>query len=57
MQKLDLDIKQVRPLIRMAMEEDLGRGDVTTNLLFQDGTRPARWWFPARRSWWPDYRS
>ncbi len=34
-----LDIKQVRPLIRMAMEEDLGGGDVTTNLLFQDGTR------------------
>ncbi len=31
-----LDIKQVRPLIRMAMEEDLGRGDVTTDLLFQD---------------------
>jgi nicotinate-nucleotide pyrophosphorylase (carboxylating) len=37
MQKLD--IRKVRPLIRMAMEEDLGRGDVTTNLLFQDGTR------------------
>jgi len=34
-----LDIRQVRPLIRMAMEEDLGSGDVTTNLLFQDGTR------------------
>jgi nicotinate-nucleotide pyrophosphorylase (carboxylating) len=34
-----LDIKKVRPLIRMAMEEDLGRGDVTTDLLFQDGTR------------------
>jgi nicotinate-nucleotide pyrophosphorylase (carboxylating) len=34
-----LDIRQVRPLIRMAMEEDLGGGDVTTNLLFQDGTR------------------
>ncbi len=33
-----LDIKQVRPLIRMAMEEDLGSGDVTTNLLFKDGT-------------------
>jgi len=33
-----LDIKQVQPLIRMAMEEDLGSGDVTTNLLFQDGT-------------------
>jgi len=33
-----LDIKQVRPLIRMAMEEDLGSGDVTTNLLFRDGT-------------------
>jgi nicotinate-nucleotide pyrophosphorylase (carboxylating) len=37
MQKLN--IKQVRPLLRMAMEEDLGGGDVTTNLLFQDGTR------------------
>jgi len=37
MQKLD--IKQVRPLIRMAMEEDLGSGDVTTNLLFPDGTQ------------------
>jgi nicotinate-nucleotide pyrophosphorylase (carboxylating) len=34
-----LDIKQVRPLIRMAMEEDLGGGDITTNLLFQDGTQ------------------
>jgi len=34
-----LNIKQVQPLIRMAMEEDLGNGDVTTNLLFQDGTR------------------
>jgi nicotinate-nucleotide pyrophosphorylase (carboxylating) len=34
-----LDIKQVRPLIRMAMEEDLGSGDVTTNLLFRDDTR------------------
>ncbi len=33
-----LDIQQVRPLIRMAMEEDLGSGDVTTNLLFKDGT-------------------
>ncbi len=34
MQKLD--IQQVRPLIRMAMEEDLGRGDITTGLLFRD---------------------
>ncbi len=34
-----LNINQVRPLIRMAMEEDLGGGDVTTNLLFTDGTR------------------
>ncbi|MBP8911233.1 MAG: carboxylating nicotinate-nucleotide diphosphorylase [Phycisphaerae bacterium] len=32
-----LDMNQVRPLIRMAMEEDLGSGDVTTNLLFKDG--------------------
>ncbi len=38
-----LDINQVRPLIRMAMEEDLGSGDVTTNLLFQDGTRAKAW--------------
>ncbi len=35
---MKLDIRQVRPLIRMAMEEDLGSGDVTTNLLFKDGT-------------------
>ena len=34
-----LDMKKVRPLIRMAMEEDLGPGDVTTDLLFTDGTR------------------
>jgi len=33
-----LDINKVPPLIRMAMEEDLGGGDVTTNLLFKDGT-------------------
>jgi nicotinate-nucleotide pyrophosphorylase (carboxylating) len=38
-----LNINQVRPLIRMAMEEDLGSGDVTTNLLFQDGTRAKAW--------------
>jgi nicotinate-nucleotide pyrophosphorylase (carboxylating) len=31
-----LDITQVRPLIRMAMEEDLGSGDITTDLLFRD---------------------
>lgn len=31
-----LDIEKVRPLIRMAMEEDLGRGDMTTELLFKD---------------------
>jgi nicotinate-nucleotide pyrophosphorylase (carboxylating) len=34
-----LDIRTVRPLIRMAMDEDLGRGDVTTNLLFRDGAQ------------------
>lgn len=34
-----LDIEQVRPLIRMAVEEDLGRGDMTTELLFQDDTQ------------------
>ncbi len=31
-----LNIAEVRPLIQMAIEEDLGNGDVTTNLLFQD---------------------
>jgi nicotinate-nucleotide pyrophosphorylase (carboxylating) len=31
-----LNIAQVRPLIQMAIDEDLGRGDMTTNLLFQD---------------------
>ncbi|MDI9434220.1 MAG: carboxylating nicotinate-nucleotide diphosphorylase [Sedimentisphaerales bacterium] len=31
-----LNIAQVRPLIQMAIEEDLGRGDVTTELLFPD---------------------
>jgi len=31
-----LNIATVRPLIQMAIEEDLGRGDLTTELLFQD---------------------
>jgi len=31
-----LNIEDVQPLIRMAMEEDLGRGDMTTDLLFKD---------------------
>jgi len=31
-----LNIEEVQPLIRMAMEEDLGRGDMTTDLLFKD---------------------
>jgi len=30
------DITQVQPIIRMAMEEDLGHGDITTDLLFKD---------------------
>ena len=34
-----LDIKKVRPLIRMAMEEDLGRGDMTTELMFKENTQ------------------
>ncbi|GAF97306.1 unnamed protein product, partial [marine sediment metagenome] len=29
-----LNIAKVRPLIRMAIEEDLGRGDMTSELLF-----------------------
>lgn len=33
-----LNIANVRPLIQMAIDEDLGRGDVTTELLFRDST-------------------
>jgi len=33
-----LNIAKVRPLIRMAIEEDLGRGDMTSELLFKDNT-------------------
>lgn len=33
------DITQVQPIIRMAMEEDLGHGDITTDLLFKDDAR------------------
>ncbi|MHC4617769.1 MAG: carboxylating nicotinate-nucleotide diphosphorylase [Planctomycetota bacterium] len=33
-----LEMEKVRPLIRMAIEEDLGRGDTTTQLLFRDDT-------------------
>ena len=33
-----LDIEKVRPLIQMAIEEDLGRGDITSELLFNDDT-------------------
>jgi len=33
-----LNIAQVRPLIRMAIEEDLGQGDMTSVLLFKDDT-------------------
>ncbi|MEJ2704584.1 MAG: carboxylating nicotinate-nucleotide diphosphorylase [Sedimentisphaerales bacterium] len=32
-----ISIAQVRPLIQMAIEEDLGRGDLTSTLLFEDG--------------------
>ena len=33
-----LDLAKVRPLIQMAIEEDLGQGDVTSELLFKDDT-------------------
>lgn len=33
-----LDLAKVRPLIQMAIEEDLGRGDKTSELLFKDDT-------------------
>ena len=31
-----LNLAKVRPLIQMAIEEDLGRGDMTSKLLFED---------------------
>ena len=30
-----LNLAKVRPLIQMAIEEDLGRGDMTSELLFK----------------------
>jgi nicotinate-nucleotide pyrophosphorylase (carboxylating) len=33
-----LNIKKARPLIRMAVEEDLGQGDTTSELFFKDDT-------------------
>jgi len=36
-----LNLAKVRPLIQMAIEEDLGRGDMTSELLFKDDT-PAK---------------
>jgi nicotinate-nucleotide pyrophosphorylase (carboxylating) len=33
-----LDMAKVRALIQMAIEEDLGRGDITSKLLFEDDT-------------------
>ncbi len=35
---IKLNIAQVRPLIQMAIEEDLGKGDLTSDLLFKDDT-------------------
>jgi nicotinate-nucleotide pyrophosphorylase (carboxylating) len=35
---LKLDMAKVRPLIKMAIEEDLGKGDLTSDLLFTNNT-------------------
>ncbi len=35
---IKLNIAQVRPLIKLAIEEDLGEGDLTSELLFKDDT-------------------
>jgi nicotinate-nucleotide pyrophosphorylase (carboxylating) len=35
---IKLNISQVRPLIKMAIEEDLGKSDLTSELLFKDDT-------------------
>jgi len=40
-QMKELNIEQVQPLIQMAIAEDLGRGDMTTDLLFKDDTSAA----------------
>ena len=31
-----LNIKEIRPLLKIAIEEDLGQGDLTSELLFPD---------------------
>ncbi|GAI46480.1 unnamed protein product, partial [marine sediment metagenome] len=33
-----LNIVKAKPLIKMAIEEDLGQGDTTSELLFKDDT-------------------
>ncbi len=35
---MKLNIKKVLPIIQLAIEEDLGKGDMTSELLFKDGT-------------------
>jgi len=34
----ELNLEQIRPLIRLAIEEDLGAGDLTTQLFYSDNT-------------------
>ncbi|MBA7642135.1 putative nicotinate-nucleotide pyrophosphorylase [carboxylating] [subsurface metagenome] len=34
-----LNLKKVRPIVRMALEEDVGKGDITTNLIIPKGRK------------------
>jgi len=36
---LDLDLKKIRPIVKNALREDVGRGDITTNLLVPETSR------------------
>jgi len=36
---MKLDLERIRPIVRMALEEDVGRGDITTNLIIPKGKR------------------
>ncbi len=36
---MDLDLKKIRPIVKNALREDMGRGDITTNLLVPKTSR------------------
>ncbi|MFQ5866826.1 MAG: carboxylating nicotinate-nucleotide diphosphorylase [bacterium] len=36
---MNLDLKKIRPIVKIALREDMGRGDITTNLLVPENMR------------------